>query len=57
MEEREAYLKAQLEHVDEVLRSARLSGYLFIRSVGPYSELLIIIDPLGCFTNLPYFFV
>ncbi|KAL0798520.1 hypothetical protein Bca101_053695 [Brassica carinata] len=30
--EREAYLKAQLEHVDEVLRSARLSGYLFIRS-------------------------
>lgn len=32
MEEREAYLKAQLEHVDEVLRSARLSGYLFIRS-------------------------
>ncbi|ESQ54952.1 hypothetical protein EUTSA_v10026064mg [Eutrema salsugineum] len=32
LEEREAYLKAQLEHVDEVLRSARLSGYLFIRS-------------------------
>ncbi|KAF8095561.1 hypothetical protein N665_0330s0043 [Sinapis alba] len=30
--EREAYLKAQMEHVDEVLRSARLSGYLFIRS-------------------------
>ncbi|VVB11896.1 unnamed protein product [Arabis nemorensis] len=32
LEERESYLKAQLEHVDEVLRSARLSGYLFIRS-------------------------
>ncbi|CDY35453.1 hypothetical protein HID58_056508 [Brassica napus] len=31
--EREAYLKAQLEHVDEVLRSARLSGYLFIPSL------------------------
>ncbi|CAN0840967.1 hypothetical protein LINGRAHAP2_LOCUS3031 [Linum grandiflorum] len=32
LEERESYLKAQLEHVDEILRSARLSGYLFIRS-------------------------
>ncbi|CAN1138679.1 hypothetical protein LINPERHAP2_LOCUS10834 [Linum perenne] len=32
LEERETYLKAQLEHVDEILRSARLSGYLFIRS-------------------------
>ncbi|XP_010538829.1 PREDICTED: uncharacterized protein LOC104813042 isoform X2 [Tarenaya hassleriana] len=32
LEEREAYLKAQLEHVDEVVRSARLSGYLYIRT-------------------------
>ncbi|KAK7318107.1 hypothetical protein RJT34_02805 [Clitoria ternatea] len=32
IEEREAHLKAQLEHVDEVLRSARLSGYLYIRT-------------------------
>ncbi|KAL5174360.1 hypothetical protein HKD37_08G020822 [Glycine soja] len=33
IEEREAHLKAQLEHIDEVLRSARLSGYLYIRTV------------------------
>lgn len=32
LEEREAHLKAQLEHIDEVLRSARLSGYLHIRT-------------------------
>ncbi|XP_018824362.1 nucleoside diphosphate kinase III, chloroplastic/mitochondrial-like [Juglans regia] len=32
LEERESHLKAQLEHVDEILRSARLSGYLFIRT-------------------------
>eukprot|EP00258_Populus_trichocarpa_P029517 XP_024445536.1 uncharacterized protein LOC7467087 isoform X2 [Populus trichocarpa] len=32
LEEREAHLKAQLEHVDEVLRSARFSGYLYIRT-------------------------
>lgn len=32
LEEREAYLKAQLEHLDEILRSARLSGYLYIRT-------------------------
>ncbi|MBA0637774.1 hypothetical protein Godav_029189 [Gossypium davidsonii] len=32
IEEREAHLKAQLEHIDEILRSARLSGYLYIRS-------------------------
>ncbi|KAI9174941.1 hypothetical protein LWI28_025078 [Acer negundo] len=32
LEEREALLKAQLEHVDEMLRSARLSGYLYIRT-------------------------
>ncbi|XP_027361984.1 uncharacterized protein LOC113869724 [Abrus precatorius] len=32
IEEREAQLKAQLENVDEVLRSARLSGYLYIRT-------------------------
>ncbi|PON45210.1 Rho GTPase activating protein [Parasponia andersonii] len=32
IEEREAHLKAQLEHVDELLRSARLSGYLYIRT-------------------------
>ncbi|XWS50093.1 hypothetical protein CRYUN_Cryun12cG0058900 [Craigia yunnanensis] len=31
-EEREAHLKARLEHVDEILRSARLSGYLYIRT-------------------------
>nr|XP_010924524.1 uncharacterized protein LOC105047333 isoform X2 [Elaeis guineensis] len=31
-EEREAYLKAQLEHLDELLRLARLSGYLYIRT-------------------------
>ncbi|XP_008437424.2 uncharacterized protein LOC103482843 isoform X2 [Cucumis melo] len=32
LEEREAHLKAQLEHIDELLRSARLSGYLYIRT-------------------------
>ncbi|KAK2385232.1 Pleckstrin proteiny (PH) domain-containing protein [Trifolium repens] len=32
LEEKEAYLKAQLQHIDEVLRSARLSGYLQIRT-------------------------
>ncbi|KAF3448709.1 hypothetical protein FNV43_RR09422 [Rhamnella rubrinervis] len=32
IEEREAHLKAQLEHVDEILRSSRLSGYLDIRT-------------------------
>ncbi|KAK9147269.1 hypothetical protein Scep_006026 [Stephania cephalantha] len=32
LEEREALLKARLEHLDEILRSARLSGYLFIRT-------------------------
>ncbi|KAJ4953301.1 hypothetical protein NE237_030133 [Protea cynaroides] len=32
LEEREAHLKAQLEHLDELLRSARLTGYLFIRT-------------------------
>ncbi|KAI5655331.1 hypothetical protein M9H77_32518 [Catharanthus roseus] len=31
LEEREAHIKAQLEHLDEILRSARLSGYLYIR--------------------------
>ncbi|RWR97529.1 Pleckstrin domain-containing protein [Cinnamomum micranthum f. kanehirae] len=31
-EERESHLKAQLEHLDELLRSARLSGYLYIRN-------------------------
>lgn len=32
LEEREAHLKAQLEHLDEILRSARLSGYLYLRT-------------------------
>ncbi|XP_023890905.2 uncharacterized protein LOC136062438 [Quercus suber] len=32
LEEREAHLKAQLENVDQILRSARLSGYLYIRT-------------------------
>ncbi|KDP25292.1 hypothetical protein JCGZ_20448 [Jatropha curcas] len=32
LEEREAHLKAQLEQVDEILRSARFSGYLYIRT-------------------------
>uniref|UniRef100_A0A5B6ZHZ3 PH domain-containing protein n=1 Tax=Davidia involucrata TaxID=16924 RepID=A0A5B6ZHZ3_DAVIN len=32
LEERGAHLKAQLEHLDEILRSARLSGYLYIRT-------------------------
>ncbi|KAJ3685216.1 hypothetical protein LUZ61_014380 [Rhynchospora tenuis] len=31
-EDRETHLKAQLENVDEVLRSARLSGYLYMRT-------------------------
>ncbi|KAK8472296.1 hypothetical protein PHAVU_002G164200 [Phaseolus vulgaris] len=31
IEEREAQLKARLENIDETLRSARLSGYLYIR--------------------------
>ncbi|GAB2222144.1 hypothetical protein Drorol1_Dr00013346 [Drosera rotundifolia] len=30
--ERESHLKAQLEHVDEILRWARLSGYLYMRT-------------------------
>ncbi|XP_065858588.1 nucleoside diphosphate kinase III, chloroplastic/mitochondrial [Euphorbia lathyris] len=32
LEEREAHLKAQLENVGEILRSARFSGYLYIRT-------------------------
>lgn len=32
LEEREAHLKARLEHIDEILRSARLSGYLQMRT-------------------------
>ncbi|KAM7278266.1 hypothetical protein ACFE04_005400 [Oxalis oulophora] len=32
LEERESHLKAQLENVDEILRSARLTGYLYIRT-------------------------
>ncbi|PIA49000.1 hypothetical protein AQUCO_01300095v1 [Aquilegia coerulea] len=32
LEEREAHFKARLEHVDEILRSARLAGYLHIRT-------------------------
>ncbi|KAB5564610.1 hypothetical protein DKX38_004664 [Salix brachista] len=32
VEEREAHLKAQLQHADEILRSARFSGYLYIRT-------------------------
>lgn len=32
VEEREAHFKAQLEHLDEILRWARLSGYLYIRT-------------------------
>ncbi|KAK9698457.1 hypothetical protein RND81_08G105600 [Saponaria officinalis] len=32
VEEREAHLKAQAEHLDEILRSARLSGYLYMRT-------------------------
>ncbi|EYU23342.1 hypothetical protein MIMGU_mgv1a013513mg [Erythranthe guttata] len=32
LEERESHFKAQLEHIDEILRSARLSGYLFLRT-------------------------
>ncbi|KAM7531408.1 hypothetical protein LguiB_034818 [Lonicera macranthoides] len=32
LEEREAHLKAQFEHIDEILRSARLSGYLYMRT-------------------------
>lgn len=31
LEEREAHCKAQLEHIDEVIRAARLSGYLDMR--------------------------
>ncbi|KAJ6830699.1 nucleoside diphosphate kinase III, chloroplastic/mitochondrial [Iris pallida] len=31
-DERESHLKAQLEHLDEILKSARLSGYLYIRT-------------------------
>ncbi|PKI45319.1 uncharacterized protein LOC116203439 isoform X2 [Punica granatum] len=32
LEERNAHLKAQLEQVDEILRSSCLSGYLYIRT-------------------------
>ncbi|GMH22640.1 hypothetical protein Nepgr_024483 [Nepenthes gracilis] len=31
-EEREAHLKAQLEYLNEILRWARLSGYMYIRT-------------------------
>ncbi|KAJ6802447.1 nucleoside diphosphate kinase III, chloroplastic/mitochondrial [Iris pallida] len=31
-DERESHLKAQLEHLDEILKSVRLSGYLYIRT-------------------------
>ncbi|KAF9689235.1 hypothetical protein SADUNF_Sadunf01G0070600 [Salix dunnii] len=48
LEEREAYLKAQLEHVDEILRSARFSGYLYIRTVVDFSKLLISYCNLLC---------
>ncbi|KAG5228242.1 NDK domain-containing protein [Salix suchowensis] len=44
LEEREAYLKAQLEHVDEILRSARFSGYLYIRTVVDFSKLLMLLS-------------
>ncbi|KAJ6326610.1 hypothetical protein OIU78_013660 [Salix suchowensis] len=40
VEEREAHLKAQLQHADEILRSARFSGYLYIRTVLNFSYLL-----------------
>ncbi|KAK4422514.1 hypothetical protein Salat_1833900 [Sesamum alatum] len=32
LDERESHCKAQLEHVNEILRSARLSGYLLLRT-------------------------
>ncbi|CAI9274529.1 unnamed protein product [Lactuca saligna] len=32
LEEREALLRAKLEHIDEILRSAHLSGYLHMRN-------------------------
>ncbi|EPS74074.1 hypothetical protein M569_00682 [Genlisea aurea] len=32
LEDRESHYKAQLEHVNEILRSSRLSGYLFLRT-------------------------
>ncbi|EPS63652.1 hypothetical protein M569_11132, partial [Genlisea aurea] len=32
LEVRESHYKTQLEHVDEILRSSRLSGYLFLRT-------------------------
>ncbi|XP_076944575.1 uncharacterized protein LOC143615294 [Bidens hawaiensis] len=32
LEEQEGHLKARLEHIDEILRSARLSGYLQMRT-------------------------
>lgn len=31
-DERESHLRAQLEHLDEILKSAQLSGYLYIRT-------------------------
>ncbi|KAK6935524.1 hypothetical protein RJ641_035679 [Dillenia turbinata] len=39
LEEREAHLKAQLENIDEILRSARLCGYLYIRTVVNFLQL------------------
>ncbi|KAF7828144.1 Pleckstrin homology (PH) domain-containing protein [Senna tora] len=32
IKEREAHLKAQLEHIDEILRLSRLFGYMYIRT-------------------------
>ncbi|KAI3812806.1 hypothetical protein L1987_17518 [Smallanthus sonchifolius] len=32
LEEREAHLRAKLEHTDEILRSCHLSGYLYMRT-------------------------
>ncbi|KAB5573465.1 hypothetical protein DKX38_000659 [Salix brachista] len=51
LEEREAYLKAQLEHVDEILRSARFSGYLYIRTVSQVFP--PVLPPLQRWTALP----
>ncbi|MFQ6626444.1 hypothetical protein Gotur_004575 [Gossypium turneri] len=41
IEEREAHMKARLEHIDGILRSARLAGYLYIRTLFVLAVLLL----------------
>ncbi|KAK8618071.1 hypothetical protein V6N13_115946 [Hibiscus sabdariffa] len=58
IEEREALLKARLEHIDGILRSARLSGYLYIRTVCIFPIFLssYSVYPASFFVHAPILF-